>query len=303
MVEITILSGKGGTGKTTLTAALAHLAQGQVICDLDVDAPDLHLLLHPEHLREEKFISGHEAVVEPELCQGCGVCQEVCRFKAVVLEGGLARIDPLACEGCKVCVSLCPEGAIAFPERDCGRWYLSRTRFGPLVHAQLFPGQENSGLLVSVLRRQARELASEKGLELILSDGPPGIGCPVISSLTGTDLAVLVTEPTPSGRHDLERILDLSDHFKVPAGVIINKADLNPDQAESIREMARARGLPVLAELPHDLAMTEAMIRGMAITEYRSGPLAGLIGQAWEEIRSLVGFHEIDFAIKAKNWL
>ena len=289
MVEITILSGKGGTGKTTLTAAFAHLARGQVICDLDVDAPDLHLLLHPEHLREEEFISGHEAVVQPGLCQGCGLCQEVCEFGAVTLVEDIARIDPLACEGCKVCVSLCPEGAIDFPERDCGRWYVSKTRFGPLVHAQLFPGQENSGLLVSVLRKEARELAQEKGLDLILSDGPPGIGCPVISSLTGTDLAVMVTEPTPSGVHDLERILDLSDHFKIPAGVIINKADLNPEQAGSIRDLARARGLPILAELPHDLAMTEAMVQGKTITEYQSGALTRLINQAWDGIRSLVG--------------
>ena len=290
MVEVTVLSGKGGTGKTTLTAALAHLAQDGLICDLDVDAPDLHLLLHPRHLREEEFISGHEAVVRPELCQGCGLCREVCGFGAVTLEGSLARIDPLACEGCKVCVSLCPEEAIAFPERDCGRWYVSTTRFGPLVHAPLFPGQENSGLLVSIRRKEARELAQEKGLNLILSDGPPGIGCPVISSLTGTDLAVVVTEPTPSGVHDLERILDLSDHFKVPAGVIINKADLNQDQAGAIRSMARVRGLTILAELDHDLAMTEAMVQGQAITEYQPhGPLAELIGRAWQGILSLVG--------------
>ena len=218
MTEITVISGKGGTGKTSLTAAFSHLAENAIICDLDVDAPDLHLLLHPEHESETVFISGHEAVIDPARCESCGQCMDLCHFEAIVREDKLYRVDPLSCEGCKVCVELCPAGAIDFPDRECGRWFVSSTRFGPLVHALLYPGQENSGLLVSLLRKKAREMAQESGRDMIISDGTPGIGCPVISSLTGTDLAVVVTESTLSGRHDMERVLELTEHFKIPAG-------------------------------------------------------------------------------------
>ena len=289
MAEILVLSGKGGTGKTSLTGAFAHLADDKIICDLDVDAPDLHLLLAPEHLSSEEFYSGNQAVINPELCEQCGECIERCRYQAVREVDGQPEIDPLRCEGCKVCVHFCPAGAIDFPENHCGRWYVSQTRFGPMVHAQLFPGQENSGRLVALLRQKARELAEEKGIGLILSDGPPGIGCPVISSLSGTDLAVAVTEPTLSGLHDLERVVELCQHFQVPVGVIVNKYDLNQTQTAAIEKFCNRQGLRLVARLPHDPAFTEAMVQARTITEYRPGPLADELGRAWREITALAG--------------
>lgn len=284
MPEILVISGKGGTGKTSITGAFAHLAQNKIICDLDVDAPDLHLLLQPQARQVHQFHSGNEAIINPELCTACGLCQEKCRFDAIVEDGDAFRVDPLKCEGCKLCVALCPEEAIAFPQRHCGSWQVSDTRMGPMVHAQLFPGQENSGRLVALLRQHAREQAQENGYELILSDGPPGIGCPVISSMSGTDLAVAVTEPTPSGRHDLERVVELCRHFKVPAGVIINKCDLNLDQSRAIGDYCAREGLELLAELPFDPAMVRAMVQGQVITEYQQNGLAEDLAQAWEKI-------------------
>jgi MinD superfamily P-loop ATPase len=245
-------------------------------------------LLQLVHDEVEEFISGHEAIINQDACEDCGTCVDLCRYGAVKRNEIGPIVDHLLCEGCKVCVHFCPVGAIDFPPRHCGQWYVSRTRLGPMVHAQLFPGQENSGLLVSVLRQRARELAKEQGLELILSDGAPGIGCPVISSLTGTDLAVVVTEPTPSGRHDLERVLDLADHFGIPAGVIVNRYDLNLDEAEAIKIFCAGRGVPVAAEFPHDQVVTEAMVQGKVITEFLQGGLSDLIRQAWEDILALV---------------
>ncbi|MFH2127658.1 MAG: ATP-binding protein [Pseudomonadota bacterium] len=284
MPEILVISGKGGTGKTSVTGALAYLAQNKIICDLDVDAPDLHLLLQPQARQVHQFHSGNEAIINPELCTSCGLCWEKCRFEAIAPDGEAFRVDPLKCEGCKLCVALCPAEAIDFPQRHCGAWQVSDTRMGPMVHAQLFPGQENSGRLVALLRQRARELSQENGYELILSDGPPGIGCPVISSMSGTDLAVAVTEPTPSGRHDLERVVELCRHFKVPAGVIINKCDLNLDQSRAIADYCAREGLELLAELPFDPAMVRAMVRGQVITEYQQNGLAEDLAQAWEKI-------------------
>ena len=287
MTEITVISGKGGTGKTSLTACFAHLAENAIICDLDVDAPDLHLLLHPEHESETAFVSGHEAEIDQDKCERCGQCIDLCHFEAIVREDHAYKVDPLSCEGCKVCVELCPAHAINFPDRECGHWFVSSTRFGPLVHALLYPGQENSGLLVSLLRKKAREMAQEQGRDLIISDGTPGIGCPVISSLTGTDLAVVVTESTMSGRHDMERVLELTGHFNIPAGVIINHFDLNPEVSASIREYCRNRNLEVLAELPHDKAFTQAMVKGRTITEFLEDGTAALVRQAWLDIKAL----------------
>lgn len=287
MLEILVISGKGGTGKTSLTGAFAHLAENHVICDLDVDAPDLHLLLQPEHEKVEEFYSGHEAVILPDVCTDCGKCLEVCRYQAVEQTKDGPIINPLKCEGCKVCVHFCPDRAIDFPESHCGRWYISKTRFGPMVHAQLFPGQENSGRLVALLRQQAKALAKSKGRELILCDGTPGIGCPVISSLTGIDLAVVVTEPTPSGLHDLERVVDLCRHFEVPAAVIINKYDLNLDMAQEIQGFCVAHGLSLAARIPHDMAVTQAMVQGKVITEYKNNGLAELVKEAWAKIKHL----------------
>lgn len=294
MREIVVISGKGGTGKTSVCAALAHLAsagsrgagQGVVICDLDVDAPDLHLLLAPVPRRREAFISGNEAVIDRERCTRCGTCAGLCRFGAVRQEGDAFGIDPLRCEGCGVCFRLCPAGSIAFPERECGEWYISDTRFGLMAHALLNPGQENSGRLVSLLKQQARELARENGAQTILCDGSPGVGCPVISSLSGATLAVAVVEPTPSGVHDFERVAALCDHFRIPVALIINKADLNPAETARIRALAEEKGRTVAAELPFSPDVMRAMIAGKALTETDS-PLAGLLAGAWKTIDGL----------------
>jgi MinD superfamily P-loop ATPase len=287
MREIIVISGKGGTGKTSLTGAFAHLAASKVICDLDVDAPDLHLLLQPLREREEEFYSGHEAAIDLGKCTGCGLCASLCKFDAIKANGAGLVVDPLRCEGCKVCVAFCPEAAIRFPERHCGQWYISSTRFGPLVHAQLFPGAENSGKLVMLLKQQARELAKARGASLVLCDGAPGIGCPVISSLSGAHLAVAVTEPTPSGRHDLERVAHLCRHFQVPLGVIINKYDLNRDKTFRIEALCRDGDYPVVGHLPHDPVVTRAMIQGLVVSEMPEGIFTSELKRSWSRIKAL----------------
>ena len=287
MREIVIISGKGGTGKTSLTGAFAHLAANKVVCDLDVDAPDLHLLLRPSREREEDFLSGYEARIDDKRCNRCGLCASLCRFGAIrETEQGFA-VDPLRCEGCKVCVAFCPVEAVRFELKYCGQWYISSTRFGPLVHAQLIPGGENSGRLVMVLKQQARELARACGLDLVLCDGAPGIGCPVISSLSGTHLAVAVTEPTPSGRHDLERVADLCRHFQVACAVIINKHDLNLDETARIEAFCRGKSYPVLARLPHDPIVTRAMIQGLVVTELPETDFSQELRHAWARVEEL----------------
>ncbi len=289
MREIVILSGKGGTGKTSLMGAFSHLASNFVACDLDVDAPDLHMLLHPVNEATQDFFSGHEAIIDPGRCTGCGLCADSCRFQAVDAAGAVFSVNPLMCEGCKVCVTFCPEGAIAFPERRCGNWHIAATRFGPLVHAQLFPGSENSGKLVALLRQKSREIAGSRDLELILCDGPPGIGCPVISSLSGATLAVLITEPTPSGVHDLKRVAALCRHFKMPAAVIINKSDLNLGVSNEIRSWCLHEGWTLAGEIPYDPAVTQAMVHGQALTEYlpSSAPVRIAVQNAWKRIESM----------------
>ncbi len=284
MIEILIISGKGGTGKTSLAAAFAHLAENHVICDLDVDAPDMHLILNPKNTIETDFVSGHEAVIDPDKCDACGKCMEMCQYEAVNETDAIFSIDPLKCEGCKVCVEFCPVNAIDFPERHCGTWYQSDTRFGPMIHAQLFPGEENSGLLVSLLRKKAKEMAVQQGLDLILSDGTPGIGCPVIASLAGVTLAVIVTEPTPSGRHDMERVAELCGHFNIPAGIIINKCDLNEKEAAAIEAYGDEKGFPLFGKLPHDPIITRAMINAQAITEYGKNDFAEQVAEIWDRI-------------------
>lgn len=289
MREIIVISGKGGTGKTSLTGAFAHLAANKIICDLDVDAPDLHLLLQPTRERQEEFYSGHEARIDGDTCDGCGLCATMCQFGAIRQNGAGFVVDPLRCEGCKVCVAFCPTAAIRFPEKHCGQWYVSSTRFGPMVHAQLFPGAENSGRLVMVLKQQARELAKARGADLVLCDGAPGIGCPVISSLSGAHLAVAVTEPTPSGRHDLERVADLCRHFQTAMAVIINKHDLNPEETARIEAFCQDGGHPVIAQLPHDQLVTKAMIQGLVVTELPETDFSRELGRAWTRIAALAG--------------
>jgi MinD superfamily P-loop ATPase len=280
--ELVILSGKGGTGKTSLVGALAALIPEKILVDCDVDAPDLHLLLAPQIQTREEFLGGRKARILSRLCTSCGECREVCRFEAISEE---YRVDETACEGCRVCVHFCPFGAIEFPPVICGECFHSATRFGPLIHAQLAPGQENSGLLVALIRGQARDLAEEKGVPLILVDGPPGIGCPVISSLTGASAVLLVTEPTLSGLHDLDRVVSLSRHFKIPPLVLINKVDLNPEMAERIEAYCRDNGLGLAGTLPYDPAVTEAMVQGKTILEWSRNGLGEKIRTIWERVQ------------------
>jgi MinD superfamily P-loop ATPase len=287
MREIVVISGKGGAGKTSMTGAFAHLADNAILCDLDVDAPDLHLLLSPQIKTEESFLSGNEAVIDPDRCIGCGQCAELCRYNAVREDADGYRIDPLACEGCKVCVALCPEQAIDFPQKHCGQWYVSDTRFGTMVHAQLFPGEENSGRLVTLLKQKARAIAEEQGLDLVLCDGAPGIGCPVISSMAGTNLAVIVTEPTPSGLHDLKRVAELCDRFRTKVAVLVNKWDINPDLTEEIESWSTGRDYTLAGRIPHDRAVVDAMLERKAVTETGSD-LTPLLERSWAGILALL---------------
>ena len=288
MHEIVIISGKGGAGKTTITGAFAQLAENSILCDLDVDAPDLHLLMDPEHLLESEFRSGNEAIIDPDRCTNCGICADLCRFDAIEQTDDGFQVAPFRCEGCKVCVEFCPAHAIDFPERHCGEWYFSKTRFGTMIHAQLFPGQENSGRLVTLLRQEARKVAEAQGSNIILCDGAPGIGCPVISSLAGTTLAVLVTEPTPSCMHDLERVAELCGFFKTKVAVLINKWDINPEFTEKIEAYCKDKGYTVLCRFPYDRAMTDSMINKQVITEYEKGPLKKTLKKAWADTLALL---------------
>jgi MinD superfamily P-loop ATPase len=283
--ELVIISGKGGTGKTSITASFAVLAGSPVLADCDVDAADLHLILAPTIRERHEFRSGNEAVIRPAECIMCGKCFDLCRFGAVVPggEGEAYAIDPVACEGCGVCVRFCPAGAIDFPEALCGEWMISETRCGPMVHARLGVAAENSGKLVSTVRSEARRLAKENGLGLVIVDGPPGIGCPVIASLTGTSRALVVTEPTVSGEHDLERVLKLTRHFGIPAWVCVNKWDLNPDMTERIEALALRSGASIAGRIRYDNAVTSAQMLGKAVVETEA-PSVGDIRQVWESL-------------------
>jgi MinD superfamily P-loop ATPase len=293
MRQLVVLSGKGGTGKTTVAAALAHLASQEiplVIADADVDAANLELLLSPTRKEEHDFISGQVALIDEELCIGCGTCEDVCRFDAVLSPADPStsvafRIDPSACEGCASCMYQCPSEAVQMRSRRSGQWFRSETRFGPLFHAHLFAGQENSGKLVTLVKQQARQLASDDARPLLLVDGPPGIGCPVISSLSGADLALLVTEPTVSGVHDLERILGTARHFGVPALALINKADINPSLADALENICRAQGIDVTGRIPYDPAVTEAMVHGQPVTTYVDNGVTDVLKLTWNHVK------------------
>jgi MinD superfamily P-loop ATPase len=265
MQELIVISGKGGTGKTSLVAAFASLAENKVLCDADVDAADLHLVLAPDIRQREPFTSGHTAAIEKKCCTECGLCRELCRWDAI---GGDFVVDAVACEGCGVCVHFCPEKAIDFPENTCGEWFVSETRFGPMVHARLGIAEENSGKLVALVRQEARKLAEARGSTLILTDGPPGVGCPVIASMGGASGVLIVAEPSVSGVHDMERVAQLAAHFNVPAMVCVNKFDINTEKSRQIEEFAGRRGLAFLGRVPFDPAFTHAMVQGRTIFEY-----------------------------------
>ena len=282
--EIVIVSGKGGTGKTSLTAAFAALAKNSILCDADVDAADLHLLMQPEVKERTDFMGGSKAVINPDLCTGCGTCRTLCRFDAI---SDRYEVDPIRCEGCGVCVDFCPEQAIDFPVQRCGEWYISATRFGPMVHARLGIAEENSGRLVSLVRKETRQLAEERGLDLILTDGPPGIGCPVIAAIGGATALVIVVEPTVSGIHDMERVVDLAAHFRVPGMVIVNKYDLNVEMTETIEQLAVQRNLVVLGRVPFDPVFTRSMVQGQTLFEYgEETPTRQVVRDIWAKIIS-----------------
>lgn len=297
--ELVIISGKGGTGKTSVTAALAHLVSqdaaagagpAAVLCDLDVDVPDLHILLDPRPEHEEEFVSGHEARVDPEACTGCGECFERCRFDAVRRqEDGTYAIDALHCEGCKVCVTFCPVGAVEFPPRRCGMWWRSRTRFGTMVHARLDPGEENSGRLITLIKCKAREVAKVEGQRLVICDGAPGIGCPVISSLAGAHRALIVTEPTPSGLHDLERVAEVCKQFRIPVSVLVNRCDINAGLTGRVEQWCRDRGWELAGRIPLDPAVVQAQLQREAITEGAAPGPAAEMRRIWNRLRADLG--------------
>ncbi|MGE4489937.1 MAG: ATP-binding protein [Kiritimatiellales bacterium] len=284
MKELVIISGKGGTGKTSVTASLAALAGNAVLADCDVDAADLHLILNPNVQERHDFYSGHEAVIRQADCTACGRCAELCRFDAVQSNGTVFRIDPASCEGCGVCVEFCPANAIDFPDRLCGEWFRSETRFGPMIHARLGIAAENSGKLVSTVRAEARKTAEECQSDFLLVDGPPGTGCPVIASVTGASAVLAVTEPTLSGQHDLERVLALCRHFKLQAFVAVNKQDINPEMSRQIESTAQQADATVLPGIPYDPVVTAAQIHGQSIVEYSDGPAAQAVRTLWEKL-------------------
>jgi MinD superfamily P-loop ATPase len=284
MKEVVILSGKGGTGKTTLVGSLAALAKKKVLADCDVDAADLHLLLSPSERQKNEFWSGQVAHIDEEICTQCGQCQEICRFNAI----RDFRINLDSCEGCGFCSHICPDEAITMQENMAGYWFISDTRYGPLVHARLGIAQENSGKLVAVVRQQAKRIAENEGKDLIISDGPPGIGRPVISSLSGASLALLVTEPTLSGMHDLERVLGVCRHFGLLALVCINKYDLNEKNTWQIESQCLSWGIEIAGKVPFDNVVTESIVQGVPVVEHSNGKVSREIESIWRTLSTML---------------
>ncbi len=278
MKELVVLSGKGGTGKTSIVGSFAAIAESKVLADCDVDAADLHLLLQPRPREEHEFWSGQVAVIDEDLCTGCGLCQELCRFDAIED----FRVDAVSCEGCGFCSQICPVEAITMKENLAGQWTISDTKYGPLVHARLGIAQENSGKLVATVRQQAKGIAEKTGLDYTITDGPPGIGCPVISSLSGASLALLVTEPTLSGIHDLERVLGVCRHFNVRPLVCINKYDINEGNTRQIENYCLGQGVEVASRIPFDNIFTEAMVHGLPVVEYAHNGVSRQIETLWK---------------------
>jgi len=292
MKQLVILSGKGGTGKTSVAAAFAHLAcEGPsplraVLADADVDAANLELVLRPQRLETHDFTGGSVAVIDPERCQGCGVCEQVCRFDAILPPEPVRHVctvDPIACDGCAACVYQCPEQAIRMEAQIAGRWYRSESRYGPLFHADLYPAQENSGKLVTLVKQNARLCALDGNYPIIIVDGPPGIGCPVISAAAGANLALIVTEPTVAGIHDLKRVLQTTTHFRIPALVVVNKADIYPQGAAEIEAVCAELGVELIGQIPFDPTVTEAMLNGEPVTAYRAeSPSSQALVAIWQ---------------------
>jgi MinD superfamily P-loop ATPase len=293
MRELTVLSGKGGTGKTSLVASFAALAENALVVDCDVDAPNLALVLKPELERTTSFVGGKLARIVPDRCEGCGRCVEVCRFGAISQNGagkGAApdryAVDSVFCEGCAVCAELCPHEAIDMLPATNGQWFVSRTRHGPMVHAQLGIAEENSGKLVALLRREAKALAERQSLDRIICDGPPGIGCPAIASLSGADLALIIVEPTVSGLHDFERVVRLADHFGVPSLVCVNKSDINDNMTLKIEETATRLGAGTVGTVPYDDTVVGAQLQQTSVVEYADNATSTAIRAVWERVRA-----------------
>ncbi|MCD6406181.1 MAG: ATP-binding protein [Planctomycetes bacterium] len=291
MKELVVISGKGGTGKTSVVASFAALAENKILADCDVDAADLHLVLEPDVKEQMDFSGGSEAVVRAEDCVGCGICAKLCKFEAITQDGPVNSsgvktflIDPFGCEGCGVCVEFCPAKAIDFEEKTNGESFVSETRHGPMVHAKLGIAEENSGKLVSFVRDKARKLATERGVDLVIIDGSPGIGCPVIASITGASLVLIVTEPTLSGLHDFKRVAALTAHFGIPTLVTVNKWDINPEMADRITALADQGGVKVVARVRYDPAVTQAQVARTSVVEHATEGIAADIRRLWEEV-------------------
>jgi len=291
MKELTVISGKGGTGKTSLVGSFASLAQDVVLADCDVDAADLHLVMKPTIRRRESFSGGKIARIKSGYCVACGKCEELCRFDAVFFDGPgngktpkTFRVDPIACEGCGVCAWFCDYNAIDFKPQVNGQLLVSDTRHGPMVHAKLGIAEENSGKLVTLVRNTAKDIAKRDSLSTIIIDGSPGIGCPVIASITGVNLVVAVTEPTMSGSHDLQRVIELAGHFNTPLGVVINKWDLNDEMTQTIKALAEKEGAELFGTIRYDRIVTEAMVHEKNVVEYSQSAVADDIRNVWQKV-------------------
>ncbi len=283
MKKITVVSGKGGTGKTVVTASLAALAENKIMVDCDVDAADLHLILHPETKERHEFRGGSRAVIDEGLCVKCGKCVSICRFAAI---GPDCRLEHFSCEGCGLCARVCPHGAIRMEECVSGEWFVSHTGYGPLVHARLGAAEENSGKLVSKIRKRAEEMAQEEGFDYVIVDGPPGIGCPVIASLSGADMALIVTEPTLSGLHDAARVVQVAEQLKVPCALAVNKYDLNPQMAEEIERYCIGKSIPLISRIPFDREVVGSVLKGIPVTQVAGSSAGDSIRQIWDKLRA-----------------
>ncbi|MDP8289641.1 MAG: ATP-binding protein [Candidatus Susulua stagnicola] len=286
MKQIVIISGKGGTGKTVITASFAALAKNSVFADCDVDAADLHLLLTPKIKERNDFCSGVSAFIDKNKCNQCGLCVKLCRFDAISSD---FIIDPVSCEGCSFCGFACPQKAIEMKENLAGEWFISDTRFGPMAHAKLGVAEENSGKLVALVRKKAKEIAEEINADWVIIDGSPGIGCPVIASVSGVDCALVVTEPTLSGLHDAKRVIEMARHFKIPVLLVVNKYDLNIDMTEKIEEYCNEEKVPFIGKIGFDKTIVKAMVEGKTIIEYSEGKSSKQIKEIWNKLKVVLG--------------
>ncbi len=290
MKEIVVISGKGDTGKTSITASFAYLGGKDIVtADCDVDAADMHMLMNPDFDSVEDFYSGVIAKIDQDTCTNCGKCAEICRYNAIQVIDGAHTVIPLDCEGCGYCARVCPVEAIAMEEQNVGQWYISTIKTGgTMVHARLGIGAENSGKLVARIKNEAKRIAEETGKAIVLVDGSPGIGCPVVSSLSGADFVILVTEPTVAGLHDLKRVHELVKKFSIKSGCIINKADLNPVVAEAIKAFLDKEDIIHLTDLPYDETFTKAMTMGQTIVEYKESGRMDVITGCWRKTKQII---------------